>query len=158
MNNPSNPVVFWQQEIGKTKASLLKYKRLRRWPDQSVSRLLQTIQLGFYSYQKLLDSSELTENVSPTTLRCTAFSKKHRSGPGRLPKQESYRKYYDLDNPLEIDIEVGEICSQIARTPHLAPCFAGDNSLDGIIFNVEKTGNEYLYRIRFHDLLELFDH
>jgi hypothetical protein len=151
MITPSHP---WKQLLQRQAEALTDVAKPHRWTDASSVRLEETVVLGCYAVQRLMDASLLSHSLTHRLVPITAFPSRRADRP--LLGDEPLEVLYDLQAGRDVQHDLVFLCHQVLHNVLFAPRFSPAKVLEGIYATSDRQRRVALYGVQSEVLRGLF--
>jgi hypothetical protein len=142
MNTPSHP---WKQSLQRQAEALAEISKPHRWSDASSVRLEETVVLGCYAVQRLIDASLLSHSLVHRLVPMTAFLSRRPERP--MLGDEPIEVLYDLQAGRDVHHDLVFLCHQVLHNVLFAPRFDSAKALEGVYVTSDRQRRVALYGV-----------
>ena len=151
MTTTSHP---WKQLLLRQAEALHDLAQPHRWSETSSVRIEETVVMGFYASQRLVNSFLLSEALVHQTLPMRAFPARRKTD--LLLGEGSIEELYDLQAGRPLSHDLIFLCHQVLHNCIFAVYFGLDRTLQGVYLTSDHQRKVELYGIELRVIQDLF--
>ena len=151
MTTTSHP---WKQLLLRQAESLHDLAQPHRWSEASAVKTEETVVMGFYAIQRLVNSFLLSEALVHQSIPMQAFPARRKTD--LLLGEGSIEQLYDLTAGRPLSHDLIFLCHQVLHNCVFAVFFAPDRTLQGVYLTSDHQRKVALYGIELRVIQALF--